>query len=35
MDNKDASHYQSGIFIGIKAHAVLGERCGKTNENDF
>lgn len=35
MNNEEASHYQSGTFIGIKAHAGLGERCGKTKENDF
>lgn len=34
MDNKEVSHYQSGIFMGIKAHADLGERCRKTKEND-
>lgn len=35
MNNEEASHYQSGIFVGIKAHTGLGERCGKTEENDF
>lgn len=35
MNNEEASHYQSGIFIGIKAHVGRGERCGKTEENDF
>lgn len=35
MNNEEASHYQSGIFIGIKAHAGLGERCGKTKGEWF
>lgn len=35
VNNEEASHYQSGIFMGVKAHIGLEERCGKTEENDF
>lgn len=35
VNNEEASHYQLGIFIGIKTNIGLVERCGKTEENDF
>lgn len=35
VKNEEASHYQSGIFMGVKAHVGLEERCGETEENDF
>lgn len=35
MNIEEASHFQSGTFIAIKAHAGLGERRGKTKENGF